>query len=128
MEQQGKAANPPFSFDEATDVFTFGGIRICGELLRKLCVTPCGETLRVVDRDRGVFTVSVERDPLALAAPDMLATLKNVRVADVGRDLYIGVIALDGCASAKIDPEDVDMFRAWGEQLRQAIAKAEARS
>lgn len=64
------------SYDAANDILTVDGFKFAGELLRTFTVTPCGTMFRIVERKDGVITVSLERDPIAAAASDMLAALK----------------------------------------------------
>lgn len=77
----GEQAKHEVSFDAAQDVLTFDGFKFSGELLRTLTATPCGIMFRIVARGDGGVTVSEERDPLAMAAPDMLALLNRMEWA-----------------------------------------------
>ncbi len=66
-------------YNSITDTLTFDGFKFSGELMRQFTATPCGQMFRIINRDDGVISVSTEYDPLAVAAPDLLATLIALR-------------------------------------------------
>lgn len=81
--EQTQAAQEPieawFSYDPEARIVTIDGIRYSRDLFQCFGATPCGTTLRIIQRGDGVITISLEIDPLAAAAPAMLAALRNVR-------------------------------------------------
>lgn len=50
------------------------------------------------------------------------AVLEDMRLADVGGTLRIGVLAHDGAASAEISGLHQEVFRAWWERRKAALA------
>lgn len=74
-EDQESALGPHISFDRDADVLTVNGYKIAIALLTALTASPCGVNFRIIERKDGVITVTQDRDPVAVAARDMLALL-----------------------------------------------------
>lgn len=70
------------SYNAVNDILTIDGFKFAGELMRTFTATPCGTIFRIIERKDGLITVSLERDPLAAAAPDLLAAAKKLEQAE----------------------------------------------
>jgi hypothetical protein len=67
--------DPVISYDPDGRIVTIDGFRFTRELFSTITVSPPGIRFRIVSRENGVIALSQERDPLEIAAPDMLAAL-----------------------------------------------------
>lgn len=65
------------SYDPRYEVLTVDGFQFSREFFKQVCASPCGVTLRIINRFDGVINITTDRDPLAVAAPDMLTALQS---------------------------------------------------
>jgi hypothetical protein len=113
------------SYDAANDILTVDGFKFAGELMRMFTITPCGTMFRIIERKDGTVTISTERDPLAAAAPDLLAAAKKLEQAEEFNASVCTECEGDGvpeeCGQCFPFFDDARVMR------RNAIAKAEGR-
>lgn len=65
------------TYDPVSDILTIDGIKFAREFFKHFAASPLEISFRIINRTRdGAITIGMDRDPLAAAAPDMLAALK----------------------------------------------------
>lgn len=73
----GAAPHPVINYNAATEEVTIDGFRFSREFFSHITASPCGITFRIIERNDGLITITQDRDPLAVAAPDMLTALQS---------------------------------------------------
>lgn len=106
VEATVAAAPPVMEYDPVTQIVTIDGYRFTRLLFRFITTFPPGIWLKIVSRADGVITFSQKREPLEVAAPDLLAALKALsdiegdRIQGRPRTLREVVDALDAANKA----------------------------
>lgn len=109
------AAPPVMEYDPVSEIVTIDGYRFTRALFSYITTSPVGVWLKIIERKDGVITFSQKREPLEVAAPDLLAALKEaIEYAEV-------VAASEGMPLGKkvsrVDIKDVSFI---GGGIRQA--------